>query len=115
MKTLNPTVLRIGNLLQDREGIFCRVEELNKDNFRAPAIRGPLTSLPNSPIPLTEEILLKCGFKKNTNYTPCGKAIFYKNGYIIYCGVTIEIEIKYLHQLQNLYYCLTGEELKVKI
>ena len=33
------------------------------------------------------------------------KECFYKNGYFI---------IKYVHQLQNLYFALTGEELTIK-
>lgn len=74
------------------------------------------------PIPLTKEWLLKFGFiwrgvigksRFLTNYTPCGKAIVVKDGYIIFSGVTIEIKIKHVHQLQNLYFALTGEELKI--
>ena len=74
------------------------------------------------PIPLTEEWLLKFGFEwkgivgKNrflTKYTPCGKAIVFKDGYIIFAGVTIEYPVGYLHQLQNLYFALTNEELSL--
>src|SRR5690606_20187688 len=86
------------------------------------------------PIPLTEEWLLKFGFKKDTkgsvsiqfNYgvNPITKDYmmqliwlktipdyeleecpFYKNGHF---------KIKHVHQLQNLYFSLTGEELKLK-
>ena len=71
------------------------------------------------PIPLTEEILLKCGFKKVNK-------IFYRKG-----ALTIEIQsfghfrisldkkmlcnVKHLHQLQNLYFALTNEELKIEL
>jgi hypothetical protein len=75
------------------------------------------------PIPLTEEWLLKFGFKWKgliakgrylTLFTPCGKALVFKDNYFIFSGVTIEIQIKYVHQLQNLYFALTGEELTLK-
>lgn len=80
------------------------------------------------PTPLTPEILEKCGFvKKNgideivryafglnpithdwiifLNWPDGKKYPFYRNGYH---------EINYLHQLQNLYFSLTGEELTFK-
>jgi hypothetical protein len=66
------------------------------------------------PIPLTEEWLLKFGFKKSS----WG---WIKNGVNIQKGFTLafssnknSIEIKHLHQLQNLYFALTGQELEFK-
>jgi hypothetical protein len=54
-------------------------------------------------IPLTEEWLLKFGFVKDklTNYD------WYKGDFEICIH-----DIKHVHQLQNLYHALTGEELK---
>lgn len=69
------------------------------------------------PIPLTEEWLLKFGFKKeNTlhdgtsvyNGTPY---LYFKDGYARISIKTPDIE--YVHQLQNLYFSLTGEELSL--
>lgn len=73
------------------------------------------------PIPLTEEWLLKFGFEK-TYIGHDEKYPFFEKGLIIIdaCDFTIEtasglvIEIKYVHSLQNLYFALTGEELKQK-
>ncbi len=74
-------------------------------------------------IPLTEEWLLKFGFEWKgliskgrylTIFTPCGKALVFKDNYFIFAGVTIETQIQYVHQLQNLYFALTREELKLK-
>lgn len=65
-----------------------------------------------TPIPLTPEILEKCGFEKCS----CGgwkhgiHISKYDNGKLYYKTVII----KYLHQLQNLYFALTGEELTFK-
>tara|TARA_R110000868_G_scaffold390360_1_gene660027 strand:+ start:340 stop:756 length:417 start_codon:yes stop_codon:yes gene_type:complete len=89
------------------------------------------------PIPLTPEILVGCGFvcihKNNYHHTitvPDGVKDLHKisifptmneqwhiafsdelNGYKDYIPTT---KIKYLHQLQNLYFCLTGIELEYK-
>ena len=73
-----------------------------------------------NPIPLTEEWLEKFGLKLNKNHTcfhikgmqfeiPSMIGGFYDNEY----GFDEEskIELKYVHQLQNLYFALTGEEL----
>ena len=82
------------------------------------------------PIPLTEEILLSCGFEKiDTKNIPLG---YYYAKFPI-CIIPNEsgndIEImdndysinmgnnspKYLHQLQNLYFALTGKELEINL
>lgn len=90
-----------------------------------------------NPIPLTEEILLKCGFEKVSTMLDLP---IYEIGvmptFIIekfteisdyftlrYCDVITRklgesyriCDVKYLHQLQNLIYCLTGKELEVKL
>lgn len=66
-------------------------------------------------IPLTEEWLLKFGFKKYSN-----RAQYYHNEKFKYSFIhktlaanfgRIKIELKYVHQLQNLYFALTGNEL----
>lgn len=69
-------------------------------------------------IPLTEDWLLKFGFEKidNGSYPVFHKDNFYfelvnhkKIGFIFPKYWSIKIE--YVHQLQNLYYALTGQEL----
>ena len=75
------------------------------------------------PIPLTPEILEKCGFERGIIFINRGLELqidFYKNR--IDARITLLdnfdgdkgadiIEIKYLHDLQNLYYALTKQEL----
>lgn len=69
------------------------------------------------PIPLTEEILLKCGAEPFAggglilNY----RRIEYAECRQVYYDVFTSVELKYLHQLQNLFYVLAGEELEVNL
>lgn len=70
-----------------------------------------------SPIPLTPEILEKCGFVSN----PYQDRFELGQVHIQYCGVrnmfwieNYSAELKSLHQLQNSTYALTGEELIFK-
>jgi hypothetical protein len=108
--------LRIGNWVDDSKGILYQIEKSDFEfkNFNI-----------TTPIPLTTEILVKCGFyskyksvhmqwniggfylhqKSDENdaheLIPEEQVFYYEFMY----------EIKYLHQLQNLYYALTGIEL----
>lgn len=70
------------------------------------------------PIPLTEEILLKAGFKKRIGGGPIGS--YTRKRHSIHCGIThFQINhclpFQYVHQLQNLYFALFGEELEIKL
>lgn len=81
------------------------------------------------PIPLTPEILEKAGFIKspaaNSTYksVPELKAEIHFEDFrgglvcVLYCstGSFIPNNIKYLHQLQNLYHALSGEELTINL
>ena len=66
------------------------------------------------PIPLTEEWLLKFGFKQNKEYKywEFGKFIIDQN--FTLCDIDIKVTIKYVHQLQNLFFALTEKELEIK-
>ena len=77
------------------------------------------------PIPLTEDILLKCGFEVSGEsfIKACFSIEDVHNGDTWYlymydedneCDVHVGI-IKYLHQLQNLYFALTGSELNINM
>lgn len=77
------------------------------------------------PISLTEEWLLKFGFDK---VLPRNDKMYYRlNDYFViedsrvfllgddaFEILKLRQEIKYVHQLQNLYFALTGEELTIK-
>lgn len=76
------------------------------------------------PIPITHEILEKCGFLKLPScYEEAETTDFYlrplyfdmANSSIKINGVYQQISFpEYLHDLQNLYFALTGEELNYK-
>ena len=75
-------------------------------------------NLVHKPITLTEEILLKCGFVYDDEFGlfSLHPITLYKQDGIFWYGLLFDnIEIKYLHQLQNLYFALTGEELEIKL
>ncbi|MFV0149770.1 hypothetical protein OBJ95_06055 [Empedobacter falsenii] len=69
------------------------------------------------PIELTEEILLKCGFKE------IRKGVFKLKDWYIDLTSKVwkfkreyqDINFKHLHQLQNLYFALTGKELEIEL
>jgi len=73
------------------------------------------------PIPLTEEWLLNFGFEKKQMYGKHNRYFFIKNKLyycehdfysFVYSNNSLEIkEPKYVHQLQSLYFALTGQEL----
>ena len=107
--------LRIGNLIE-----FHRKIELIKgieDDWvgLSKSYRVPLNALGLNPIELTEEWLIKMGFGDTGNK----KWIHGKFGFSLIKGFKfyksgVLPEVKYVHQLQNLYFALTGEELTIK-
>ena len=94
------------------------------------------------PIPLTEELLLKCGFENIPHFTvtnsktlDIGRGRFLSIGDVENCNQMMFIQSIYnnkitdlvcvhnydydgwlhLHQLQNIYFSLTGEELNINL
>jgi hypothetical protein len=103
--------LRIGNWVE-LENHVCA---LNKTTFKA-ILFGNYKSL--NPVPITEEWLLKLGFKFNNfnedyyfeNFS--FRLHLWKNeNEFVYYWKGGNIFIQYVHQLQNLFYCLTGQEI----
>jgi hypothetical protein len=116
--------LRIGNLIQDKK---------NKSHWRIECFLGSTMAtvdagLVNFPtddnhdielsehegIPLDEKWLVRFGFVDNEKSKI--KLIRINEFYYV-CFVnrsrSLDVDIKYVHQLQNLYYALTGVELSV--
>ena len=77
------------------------------------------------PIPLTPEILDACGFEKDKNGELCLRSLYFIDSApdggvpsfiqlaIGPTPVTNMLHINHLHQLQNLYFSLVGEELTI--
>lgn len=67
------------------------------------------------PISLTEEWLLKFGFKKiNTTWYKLGNMAINISFDVEWGSKWMGIRLKYVHQLQNLYFAITGQELTLK-
>ena len=69
------------------------------------------------PIPLTEEWLIKFGFRVMDSWLLYYKGSFeiepLREGFLFSQYENDLLNIKYVHQLQNLYFTLTGEELSL--
>jgi hypothetical protein len=132
--------MRIGNLIYG--GTIVKVLSIDNEGCFVEPLIGEYESEimhPNlKPIPLTEEWLLKFGFEKeyfygddakfiwwqlndfgleifNTNKEQGRTSIESKDVGFFYEPMFMDyIEIKHVHQLQNLYFALTGEELTLK-
>jgi hypothetical protein len=111
---MKPTELRLMNLIYNKQGNTVYVNT----NHLTILLYGIENEF--KPIPLTEEWLLKFGFYKNID-----TELFEKGGFQIEIS---ELKclfylpefgdwrkvIQYVHQLQNLWFALTGEELTFK-
>lgn len=119
--------LRIGNYLNGKQG-HVTVTEIRANN--SVKIHDNTSSFYLGtclqPIPLTEEWLLKFGFERTDqkdNSNDDWIWLFYQKDKIYIDGsdLTIEtasgivIKLEYVHQLQNLYFTLIGEELTFKL
>lgn len=113
--------LRIGNLIFENS----RVETVDDicNGYINPYLYDGIE--PNyavqEPIPLTEEWLLKFGFVKQRNHflRLNLNGVFEEGDYLetfdcenFTFGYYGGLVVKHVHQLQNLYFALTGEELK---
>jgi len=112
MGNLSKNELRIGNLTNNNgyisaitgQDIYDLSQGMDSECFQ--------------PIPLTEEWLLKFGFEKCLNqYKKVTETkpfiILFLEGQFQYDDLRYRTNLQYVHQLQNLYFALTGEELKI--
>ena len=132
MKTneLKCTDLRIGNLIKYEDKL---VQVVQLSSLMILCQRDENQFLVNcapkvfQPIELTEEVLLKIGFEKfvksfRMELSECRLDYFINKSLYIYkkhtnCCLIKDLEIKceFLHELQNAYYCLTGEDLNIEL
>lgn len=108
--------LRIGNYYYNQSGHLNQTTTISK--YKDLGVNHDLID----PVPLTEEWLFKFGFEREG-----GKAYWVLPYIKIHSVPTIDgdeilmmpnnryaCQIKHVHQLQNLYFALTNEELKIK-
>ena len=126
--------LRIGNKVKDRGGKVLTIDYWERKDMVAKrvVIEGievhPLTEYCEylQPIPLTPEILEKCGLIKDVesakyNYNDYTSTHLFiriqSNRFLVRVNNTLIYFNNpfHLHQLQNLYFALTGEELNITL
>jgi hypothetical protein len=127
--------LRIGNLLKDSLGEIIEVTDISKDgiNHNYGCVTIGIEEL--NGIELSEELLTQLGFAKMTDTTPYNYRIYKSKTFFyirygtfttdkgltnligfngLFVGNKFVRVIKYVHEVQNLVFALTGEELKLK-
>ena len=123
--------LRINNILE-YSGDYFKVKSISNSIVGADRNKGIVEFKPSElkPIPISEEILLKVGFRKSSSLTPLWtgpdpmliwrteyESDLLDNYFEFRFGITHsyqakrQVRLDYLHQLQNLYFALTGSEL----
>lgn len=129
---INANELRIGNWLLTDEDEMLQVNEIKQDFNDCEYMITFITSddmyhdsiiSECNPISLTEEILFKCGFVRTGllyELGDCHFAIKIYNDKFLLANPTYQMVYELnnfasLHQLQNLYFALTGEELNVEL
>lgn len=123
---MNATELRLGNLVQyvdTKEP--CTIYEIEHRFKKIYRINDLNDNKNIEPIPITEEWLLKIGFKR-VEWSSFAwyhendiDAIFQielnsKGPLHIWDGAYTDASCQYIHQLQNLFFALTGKELEFK-
>jgi hypothetical protein len=118
---MNSRELRIGNFLNYDTGEGVELAVIDWQDLKWISENDKSFNKAHSPIPLTEEWLLRFGFEKNYKF-----GLYYKGGHAIdihregnaefYTGEVGGwfVFVEHIHQLQNLYFALTGEELTIK-
>lgn len=114
-----------------------KVEELKRNNYLFQKSRGIAVQIDNprglhlitawgvdwpiedfDPIPLTPEWLERLGFIDDLPWAKGNFRVDSENRFHVVDGtgysVIVARNIEYVHQLQNLYFALTGEELTIK-
>jgi hypothetical protein len=119
IKTMKATELRIGNYVFDNLGGILKIKGVNTES--------DLSHI--KPIPLTEEWMIDFGMDYTDGFSNSRKLCLNKHEFdcsvLTYSekegllrfsngeqnGTSLIPHVKYVHQLQNLYFALTGQEL----
>lgn len=128
---VHPRDLRIGNYVSipDRGKIepyyiTTKITQVLHNEVKTEYHKYTDSCLCINPIPLTEDILLRCGMKivdagdYKTTCIKCGVLILFadsSNNFTTLEDCSNKYCISYLHELQNLFYDLTKTELNVQL
>lgn len=124
---IQQTELRIGNLVNcvdDRIGPVVEIKSgrvlINMQRNRSTAIDYSYSYDELSPIPLDSSLLIRAGFTKNPSFPDrynhdYGDHIVIRGVEFVYRmpGVSLK-DVRYLHELQNIHYAISGKELVIK-
>jgi hypothetical protein len=126
---MRPKELRLGNYILDRGGKVLKIDfmEYLQEGYDCKVGQNivfageevhPMTEYTDyaTPTPITDQWITKLGFESNTFNWKLGDFRMSKNQgrYIIAFRSQILLrDVKHVHQLQNLYFALTGEELTI--
>lgn len=119
---IQPNELRIWNYAYDPDN---EITQISAKTFE---LLEDLSTYYLSPIPLTRDILLKCGFKEVAVYAnvySMGNIRIHADKYektntvlfVLYCDddTIFSKEVSSVHHLQNLYFALNDIELDIKL
>jgi hypothetical protein len=114
---LSATDLRIGNLVQytNDERVFVNLIGKTLEVTAADILSIYNDNIPVEPILLTEQWIEKFGFSKHSGgYLSNNETIELTFDFLVWKPNIKRLKILYVHQLQNLYFAITGEELILK-
>ena len=127
---MNTNELRISNTINHKEKGLITIKGITEHcgDCKIDTDLGWVYLKNCEPVPLTEEWLIKFGFKYNGWNYDFKNYVFHAQGKnekgeffntefgIKNNGITFNISynLEFVHQLQNLYFALTGEELTIK-
>lgn len=114
--------LRIGNIVNYYGDDFPNGTQCTVDSEDIRLMdNNPVYASEHKPILLTEEWLIKFGFKNEVgNEWAAAKGLFVIEKFdLLYnfsagSGCALSRSIKYVHELQNLFFAITGQELTIK-
>ena len=117
----NVEEIRPGNYLKDIDGVFMKVVELRGSTVEVISYMKPLNIEVSTEVyyrelmgvPLTEKVIIRAGFLWSGDRFRKGNVGLRQGGetWIVYVDNEERHRVKFLHELQNIYFDLIGNEL----
>lgn len=113
--------IRPGNYLKDMDGVFMKVVEIKGSTVEVISYMKPLNIEVLTEayyrelmgVPLTEKVVIRAGFVWSGDRFRKGNVALLQGGetWIVYVNNGVRYRVKCLHELQNIYFDLVGDEL----